>query len=173
MLIMALDAARRTGWCIGEAGKIPVSGSVVLRKAGDPNGLALGALARWMVAVKKEHGKPDLLVCEHWLPPRASPDAHSVEDALRLNGVVNAIAGVWGVDVAEPYPSTVRAQVCGKAHDKDLPGGSKMMVLQNIIRRKLVPIDCADLDRADACALWVWAESNFARMNGQFILTGK
>ena len=173
MLIMALDAARRTGFCIGHAGKIPESGSWVLRKAGDPNGLAVGELARRMIQLKEKYEKPDLIVCEHWLPPRASPDAHSVEDALRLNGAVNAVAGVWGVDVTEPYPATVRSQVCGKAHDKDSLGGTKMLVLQNMIMRKMVPVDCMDFDRADACALWVWAESNFARVNGQFVLTGK
>lgn len=171
MLIMSIDAGRRMGWCIGRSGSVPASGSVVLRAAGDPNGLAIGALARWMVAAKKEYGKPDLIVCEHWLPPRASKDLHSVEDALRMNGAVNAIAGAWGVDVTEPYPATIRSQVCGQVHDKQ-GEGTKMMVIRNMIMRKMVPIDCMDEDRCDSVAAWVWAEANFARTApANFVLT--
>ena len=90
-----------------------------------------------------------------------------------MNGVVNAVAGVWGVDVTEPYPATVRSQVCGKPHDTSQQNGTKIMVAQNMILRKLVPIDCVDYDRTDSVCAWVWAESNFARVNGNFVLTGR
>ena len=170
---MALDVGRKTGFCIGRAGELPDSGSWVLRKPGDPNGLAIGELARRMIELKGTYGKPDLIVCEHWLPPHQAKSAANVEDALRMNGCVNAVAGVWGVDVTEPYPATVRAQVCGKAHDKS-GDGTKMLVVQNMILRKLIPIDCVDNDRADAVCSWVWAEANFARVApAKFVLTGR
>jgi hypothetical protein len=164
--ILAIDLARRFGWCRGEAGKIPESGSAVLRAPGDPNGLALGALARWIRDSVRDHGKPDLITVEHWLPPAGQKHAAIIEDGLRMNGCCHAIAGLFGITVLEPYAQTVRLAVCGRAF---VPGDSvrngkrlsntKLMVLDTMTLRGYLPKGCADTDRADACALWCYAES--------------
>ena len=171
MRILALDLGRRFGWCRGEAGTIPESGSDTLRSPDDPNGLALGALARWIRDSVREHGKPDLMIAEHWLPPAGQKHSAIIEDSLRMNGACHAIAGVYGITVLEPYAQTVRFVVCGRAN---VPGESvragkklsntKLMVIDNVILRGMLPKGNLDHDRADAIALWIWAESVHARM---------
>lgn len=158
MKLVFLDLGRRTGFAYGPAGQIPRSGTYDLRKASDGDkGLALGRLATWLSEHFDNHGKPDLLGVEHWLPPKASPDLHSVEDALRMNGVVHAVCALYGVNVIEPYPSTIRSAVCGKPHDA--VGGTKAMVLKTMKFRGYLQADETDGDRADACAGWCYLEA--------------
>lgn len=180
MRIASWDLGRKFGWCFGESGKTPTSGSLVLRKPGEPNGLALGVLARFLRDHVRTNGKDDLWVCEHWLPPRQQKSADNVEDSLRMNGVVNGIAGVYGIELVEPYPAPVRSQVCGRPH---APGeskrkGAKMsntkwLVIDTMVLRGFLPRGCEDDDRADSACAWCWAESNFARRDSSFTLTAR
>ena len=180
MKIASWDLGRSLGWCYGVAGKVPVSGTFVLRKPGEDNGVALGTLARFLRDHVRANGKDDLWVVEHWLPPKQQKSAANVEDSLRMNGVVNGIAGVYGIEVVEPYPATVRSQVCGapSAPGESERGGrmmknTKWLVIDTMIMRGLLPKGCDQDDRADACAGWVWAEANFARTApANFQLTG-
>lgn len=166
MKFLFLDLGRRTGFAYGESGTVPVSGSITLRGVDDDNGLALGKMARWLRDHVKEHGKEDLWGIEHWMPPKSSKDLNSVEDALRQNGAVHAIAGVYGIGITEPYPATIRSQVCGRPHRMtvDLKGNkvsdTKNMVIETMIFRRLIPADCRDDNRADAVCGWVWMEAN-------------
>jgi Holliday junction resolvasome RuvABC endonuclease subunit len=98
--------------------------------------------------------------------------ALSMEDSLRLNGAAHAIAGVYGIEVVEPYPATVRSQVCGKPHAGDRKS-TKKLVIDTLILRGLVPKTFRDDDAADAIAGLVWAESNFARRDSSFALTAR
>lgn len=175
MRLLALDLGRKTGFAYGDAGKIPTSGSIVLRKTGEPNALALGMLARWLRDHVRTHGKPDLIAAEHWMAPGAQPSGAAVEDALRLNGVVHCIAGVYGIDVTEPYPATIRSQVCGAAYGPRMPDGkrdTKGMVIRTVTRLGMVPVGTMDDNLCDAIATFIWAESNFARVSpAKFALT--
>lgn len=181
MLILSIDLGRLCGFCMGVAGTIPESWSHELRRSGQPNGLALGELAREMIRAKNRLGKPDMIVLEHWLPPKQAKSGANVEDALRMNGACNAIAGVWGVNVSEPFPSTVRTQVCGRPYESGdgLRGNrrisnTKIMVLDTMITLGYLPRNCNDDDRADAVCAWVWAQANFARVPpANFTLTAR
>jgi hypothetical protein len=170
--ILSLDLGRKCGFAYGDIGTIPTSGSIVLRAAGADNAIALGALGRWLDGhIRLRPGnKPDIIVCEHWLAPRAQQSGAAVEDALRLNGVVHGIASAYGIEVSEPYASTVRSQVCGRV---SVPGvglrgvrkvsNTKIMIIDTMIMRGYLPQGCDDDDRADACALWCWAAANLGR----------
>ena len=179
--MLFLDLARVTGYCRGRAGTPPISGSIVLRKTGEPNGLAPGALGRWLRDHVRKFGKPDLIGIEAWMSPRAQKHVAIIEDSLRLNGAVHAIAGVYGIEITEPAAATVRKAVCGHANDpgETRVGGrmmknSKLMVIRNVIMRGLLPADCLDDNRADAVAGWVYLEAMFARVPpATFSLTAK
>jgi hypothetical protein len=160
--LLFIDAARKCGLCWGAAGNIPTSCSVVLRGPSDEPALGLGALARWLRDHVRKEGKPDLVGVEKWLPIRGSKNDRGVEDALRLNGVVHGIFGIYGVRVCEPYPSSIRAEVCGRPFDKG--GQTKKMVIDMMILRGYLSADCADDNRADACAGFCYLEANFARV---------
>lgn len=170
--ILSLDTARRTGWARGRAGQPLIYGTWELRKRGEPNGLALGELGRRLVKHVREHGKPDLMVIELFMPSGAQKSEDQVNDSRRLNGAANAIAGVYGIEVVEPRVQTVRAQVCGASGAGGREQG-KQMVIDNLILRGLVPKDFKDADAADAICGLIYAEANFARRDSSFTLTAR
>ncbi len=172
MDILSLDLARMTGFARGKPGDKPIYGTVELRKRGEPNGLAPGALGRWLRDHVRERGKPDLLICEHWMSPKAQKSTSIIEDSLRLNGAVHAVAGVYGIEVVEPYPATVRAMVCGKANAGDRDS-TKRLVIDSLILRGLVPKEFRDEDAADAIAGLVYAHAVFGRRDSSFALTAR
>lgn len=169
MRLMFLDLGRLTGYCYGDAGVVPTSGSVVLRKTTEDPALGLGRLARWLRDHVRTNGKPDLLGIEHYMPTRGADgktNIHSVEYALRLNGAVHAVAGVYGIQVTEPYPATIRAQVCGAAYGPRQIDGkrdTKGMVIRTMILLGYLPAGCTDEDRADATCGFSYLEATFAR----------
>lgn len=172
MDILALDLARITGWARGKSGEKPRYGSVPLRKPGEPNGLAPGALGRWLRDQVRENGKPDLIAIEKFLASRAQKSEDQVNDSRMLNGAVQAIAGVYGIEVTEPRVQTVRAEVCGTSRAGGRAEG-KQMVIDTLVLRGLLPRGFQDDNAADALAIWVWAESNFARRDSSFALTAR
>lgn len=178
--ILSIDLGRAMGWARGVAGTVPVSGTFILREAGEPPGLAMGALARWIRDHKRDFGKPDLIVCEHWLPPAQQPSGAAVEDSLRMNGVVNGMAGIYGIAVVEPYPAMARAMVCGRA---SVPGESKRtgamkknvkwLAIDTMILRGYLPKGSEEDNRADSLVCWSWGEAVHGRAApADFKLTG-
>lgn len=114
------------------------------------------------------------------MAPGAQKSGKAVEDALRLNGAIHAVAGVYGINITEPYPASIRKEVCGRAF---VPGegvingkkmsNTKILVIQTVILRGMAPKDCVDGDRCDAIAGWIWLESHFSRMApANFVLQG-
>lgn len=167
--ILALDLATKTGWARGVSGSKPLSGSVKFGK----DGLGPGQLGVWLRDHRREHGIPDLIVIEKWINPHAQKHFKPIEVGLRLNGAVHALAGVYGITVAEPSVQTIRAAVCGRSNAGNRED-TKAMVIQNMILRGLLPTGCRDDDRADSLAAWVYGEAVYGRMAPKdFILTGE
>lgn len=106
--------------------------------------------------------RPDCIVVEEALAPAAKwKGGHamswSVRSQERLHGGLEAWAGVSRIRKVDVAANTVRKLVCGRASD----GGrdeTKEMVRQAIVRAGIVETGCSDLDRTDACAVWLWAE---------------
>lgn len=169
MMLLFLDLGRKTGFCYGRAGAVPTSGSIVLRKTSEDPALGLGALARWLRNHVRTNGKPDLLGLEHWVPPRGADgktNVNAIEQALRFNGAAHAVAGVYGIEVTEPYPATIRSQVCGAAYGPRQSDGkrdTKGMVIRTMVLLGYIPKNCEDEDQADAACGFAWMESVFAR----------
>lgn len=167
MQILFLDLATKTGWARGRAGEKPVSGSIQLGKGG----LGPGQLGLWLRDHVREHGRPDMIGVEKWLPLRAAVNDRAVEVALRLNGAVHSVAGVYGIPVAEPTVQTIRAAVCGKSSAGSREE-TKAMVVASVILRGLLPKGSLDDDRADALAGFVWMEAVYGRRApAEFVLT--
>lgn len=166
--ILFLDLATKTGWARGRAGEKPMSGSIQLASGG----LGPGKLGVWLRDHKREHGLPELIGVEKWLPIRASMNDRSVEVALRLNGSVHALAGIYGIPVVEPTVQTIRAAVCGQASAGSREE-TKAMVCHTMRLLKLLPEGGKDDDdRADAIAGWSYCEAIYGRhAPADFILT--
>lgn len=172
MKIIFIDLARRTGFAFGDSAAKPISWSVELGAPGEV-GLHCAALARQLEMCREAHGAPDLVGIEHWMPPRKGMVDKNVEPSLRLNGAVHAIVGgLWKRPVVEPYPATIRAQVCGQANAGDRRE-TKKMVVATVKLLGLMPKDAPnDDDRADALAGWWWTASTHGRSwpGGEFNL---
>lgn len=91
------------------------------------------------------------------------------------------MCGVYKIEVCEPWPNSIRAQVCGKAYVKGrsrLEGreisNTKLMVISTMIQRRYIDKHCTDDNQADACAGFCWMEANHSRETPKdFALTSK
>lgn len=166
--ILFLDLATSTGWAYGVAGQKPISGSFKVGRGG----YGPGQLGVWLRDFRREHGIPDLIGIEKWLPLRAAVNDRAVEVALRLNGAAHCMAAIYGVPVAEPTVQAIRAAVCGRASAGSREE-TKAMVVATMKLLKLMPADAKDDDdRADALAGWSWCEAVYGRCApAEFILT--
>lgn len=182
MKILSLDLGLIMGWAWGETGARPESGSVRLSEGA----LGAGEQGVWLRDHRREHGLPDLIIIEKYMNPAGQRNVAPIISGLRFNGAVHAIAGVYGVKVAEVQASTIRKAVCGRASAAGdvsplIPKSrlreaqrkaTKAMVVRTMILRGIIPAGCIDDNRADAACGWVYAEAVYGRRApAQFILT--
>ncbi len=170
MLILALDLGTRTGFAFGEAGRIPASSSVTLKKPSEEHEVAARNLARFL----RDHTagrRPDLIAVEHYLPPSAQQHDAPVISSLLLAGALQAFAGSHDVRVEAPHPGTVRKHFLGRANlgDRKLTNAA---VVSRALALRYLPPGCADWDRANACAVFDFACAQYARRLPSLVLLG-
>lgn len=163
--IFALDLATRTGFAVGPAGSVPESGSVRLKRPGEPRGIALGNLIafldeRW----RKE--RPGVVVIEAPLPLQGFAALGNAEATVRmtygLSGVVEAMCARYGIPFEEVRDSTARKHLTGSGRFGDRET-TKRAVLGRCIALGYLPKNCTDDNRSDACCVFAWAEAHIAR----------
>ncbi|MGD9544970.1 hypothetical protein [Methylocystis sp.] len=161
MLILALDIATYTGYALGRAGEIPASGSVRLKRPGEPADVAafnMRAFLRDRLALER----PDLICIEHYLNPVAQKSADAVILQLMCFGVAVAEAMARDIRLEKPAPATVRKHFIGAANMGERKA-TKAAVLNRARVLGYIPRDCRDDNRADACAIFSFASANYAR----------
>ena len=162
MIILSLDlSAKSTGYAYGPAGAAPKSSSRSFAGAAGEHGLAAGRFASWLWEVIAMRGaRPDHIVVEAPLPLVASRSDSASESQLMMHGALHAIAGVQNIPVTSVGVRTVRKHVTGSGNAQKDP------TCRMLITMGYLPKGCADLDRSDAVAVFVWAESHVARKVG-------
>lgn len=178
MIILAIDPATHLGFCKGEPGQTPQSGTIRLKRHDDPFDTAFFNAAAWL---RDEFvlDMPQLVTIEHFLNPAYSSSSQSAILAVGIYAVTTAICGLYGVRVISPTPNEVRNYTCGKASatPSRRPGSAprtpqekaasraatKAMVVQRAKLLKLIPPDCMDDNRADAALLWYHSCCKFAK----------
>jgi Holliday junction resolvasome RuvABC endonuclease subunit len=180
MRILALDIARKTGFCVGVAGEPkPRIWSENLAKKGESYEEATARLSRTLrdwVRVES----PDLIVIESWLHPLAQPSGDAAIMQLHLHGAARAIAACKDIPVRMPTPAEVRVHFCGKssavkrtkgpktaAEKAEARKATKAMVVNRAILLGYLPRESKDNDAADAAALWDYACAHYARVQSQ------
>lgn len=150
-MILALDIASQTGWCVGRADAPPRCGSVKLLGEGAADGAVLAAMADWFVDSIDVH-KPDKIVYEAPLPHHSS--INSAKLAFRLSGIVELICWRRRIDCKPIHVATVRAQVLGN-------GRAKKPDVEVWYRAQDWPMPyrngAVDADAIDAAAVWAFA----------------
>jgi hypothetical protein len=133
----------------------------------------------------------DLVLIEDYVPLGAMAGrttAFTQEGAIMLNACVRTACGVFGMGVPVRAPNllTVRKHFCGRATatkrriggvrtSKEQSGdrrANKEMVIKQAHLLGYIPRDCHDDDMADACALYDFGSSYWARKSAGFELTG-
>lgn len=157
--IFAMDLGTRTGFACGMPGSIPRSGTMLLKQRGDKRSVAFGNLIAWLQAEWTKQ-RPVIIVKEAALPLQGFKNTGNSEMGARmaygLHAVVDGMAARFGIYVTDMHPATVRKHFIGSGRmgDRDLTKGA---VINRARLLKMIPRDCLDTDRADACALWDYA----------------
>lgn len=193
MKIEAYDLSSVVGYCFGISGQIPSSGSRRVRKAPEPHEIGAGRLgerlfARWSDPSKR----PDIVVVERMreIAAAMSPDvidstgkmrfsgnADALKSQVLLHGALQAVAGIFKIPVFDPTAATVRIYLCGQSSATKVKRGvkrtakekaaarnqTKQMVIDRLVLLGYLPPGCDDDNRADATAVWFWADGNLAR----------
>jgi hypothetical protein len=166
-LVLALDLAVRTGFCIGHCGEQPRVGAVRMKQPSEPPDVAVGNVAHflrdmWVLEL------PDLMIIEAPLPAAAFRSADSAEMALGMVGAAIAMASVYGVRLEKGNAQTVSRHFTGKARWSEAEGGRKAKKAAAIARARLLGYIASDEkddpDMADAIACWDYACARFCRM---------
>lgn len=157
MVILALDVATVTGFAFGKVGSIPTSGSVRLKSPDDESGRACRKLGIWL-RDQFTLTKPDLVVVEAPLNIGGVISNPATISLLhRLVGGVETICGPYGVRCASVNVQTVRRHFIGKGR----PPNPKQEVLERCKQLGWIDKTSKDHDRADALALWDYAQAKF------------
>jgi len=174
--ILALDLGNRTGFACGVAGgPKPRIESWLLKKVGQPVETSCRNLA-CSLRDNIQLENPDLIVAEHWLHPAVQPSADVIITQLQQHGVVEAIAGVFGIRVVRPTSAQFRTHFCGqssagtrrkgprterqKADDRE---ATNMMVVRRAILLGYLPHGSTDWDKASAAGLYDYASAVYGR----------
>ncbi len=172
MRVLAIDAATRCGFAIGEAGKAPRSWSEVLKDRDDEPQRAfkkLGIHLRDLFMVEK----PNLVVVEAPIDmgamieidptaPRGFRAKSNPKTAFLLTGLVGGvftICGPYGIKCRKARVQTVRAHFLGRGRHTN----PKRAVLERCWQIGYLPRDCRDDNRADAVALHIWASDHLCK----------
>jgi hypothetical protein len=182
MRLMALDIAVRLGFAIGEAGKVPRSGSIRLKSPEDDPSRACRKLGIWL---RDEFTLqiPDLVIIEapvnigafiDWKDDGSKPTFRSNPQTIsllhRLVGGVETLCGPYGVRCVSANVQTVRKHLLGVAR----PSEPKKAVIARCQMLGLMPKTSKDDNQADAIALHQFAGAHHARaIPSQLILHGE
>ena len=161
MLIMAIDPATVLGYAIGEAGSIPRSGSVRLKKPGQERDVAaFNALCflrdTWVLET------PDLVSVECFMNPAAQKSADAIILQIEVYGVIVAMCRAYGIRYVAVQRMTVVKHFLGEQRRQDR-AALKAKIIARAILLGYMPKDTHDDNRADACAIFDHAAATFCR----------
>jgi hypothetical protein len=178
MLILALDPASRLGYCIGESGQTPRSGTIRLKKPDDPIEVAMVNMAAWL-RDSFVLELPDIVCIEHFLNPTYASSSQSAILAIGIYSVVAALCGLYNVRMIPSTPGQVRNFCCGRASalpsrrrgsaprsPKEIAiarAATKKMVIDRAKLLQLVPPDTLDDNRCDAALVFYFASCKYGR----------
>lgn len=163
--ILALDLARLTGFAIGRPGEIPRSGTEVLSKPHAGLGVQAGRLISFLNREFRD-SQPIMVVKEAPFSLAAFSDHRVAEKVVRsaygLHAIVEGMAHRFDIPCHDAPEATVTKHFTGKGRH----GGRanrKRAIIERCHQLGYLDRRCRDDDRADAIAVWSWAEAHLAR----------
>lgn len=146
-MILALDCATRTGWCLMENGRVHSSGvQDFTRVRGESSGAMFLRLRQWLTALLDRQRDVTLVVHEqaHFRGGAAT------EITVNLTGRVQEIRSLAGIEYVPVHTAALKKHATGKGSaDK----AEMMLQARSILRR--LPIDDNEAD-AVLLARYAW-----------------
>lgn len=174
MIILALDQAEyKIGVALGEAGAFPKVWTYGLRTKKERTENAVERYACWLHTMITSNDV-DLVCTEHFIPlgaMRGRTNAASHEGQIGLGYAARAVSAVCAVHFRSPHIATIRTHFLGSRGVLGDSPATKLMVVARAQQLGYIPRDCDDDDMADACAVFDFASSHFARKAAKFALT--
>jgi hypothetical protein len=155
--ILAFDLGTRCGVAHGLPGIAPASFALLLgRGVREAAGNLIEFLARRLAE------RPLIVVKEAPLNLQAFSTTHMSEEVVRmtfgLHAVVEGMCGRFDIPCVEAHDATIRRHFTGRGRWGSREA-TKAAVLGRCWQLEYLPRDCADEDRADACAVFDWCAS--------------
>lgn len=161
--IFSLDLGVTSGFAQGKPGDVPMSGTVRLKKPSESIDVAFANLIAFLCQ-RFEIERPSLVIKEKMLSLQAYATIGNAESTVRAHAgyhaIVEGICVRFGIDWDEVADSTARKHFLGRAHmgSRD---ETKAAVVARCQLLGLIPKDCNEDNRADACCVHDWACANF------------
>jgi hypothetical protein len=169
MRLLALDPATTMGYAYGEAGGLPRSGSVRLRKPGESVYRAPGNAHCFLRDHILPLFTPDIVVIEQAMNPAAQASADAIIVQLQIVGAIAGVIIGRGIRLEAVDRRDVLQDFCGqRSADPPRRGKTKQEKAATRRRTKNMVIDwcvawgylhpsCVDDNRADACSIFNFA----------------
>lgn len=161
--IFCLDLGVASGFAKGRPGDAPVSGTVRLKQKGESIDVAFANLVAFLCQEFAKE-RPALVVKEQMLALQAFMAMGNAESTVRAHAgyhaIVEAVCVRFGIPWDDVADSTARKHFIGIGRTGDREE-TKRMVVARCHALKLMPPDCHDDNRADACCIHDWACANF------------
>jgi hypothetical protein len=161
--IFCLDLGVTSGFARGRPGDVPVSGTVRLKKPSETIDVAYANLD-WFLREEFEARRHELVIKEKMLSLQAFATIGNAEKTVRAHaayhGIVELVCVQYGIAWDDVADSTARKHFLGRAHmgSRD---ETKAAVVARCQLLGLIPKDCREDNRADACCIHDWACANF------------
>jgi Holliday junction resolvasome RuvABC endonuclease subunit len=156
-LVMTLDLATVSGYCVGRVGEKPRFGAWRLKSSEDAMDQAsrnLGCRLRDELSLEI----PDLIGIEAAMNPSGMLNKGNATGTVSLlwmlQGAVSAVAGCYGVRTKTYHCQTVRKAVLGNAYPEN-PKAEAMRYC------KTMGYDVTIHDEADAILMWIFETSRY------------
>jgi len=166
VLILGLDAATRTGFCLGRFGEKVRTGAVRLKQPDESVDVAwcnAGFFLRDMFVLER----PDLIALEAPMPPGAIKSGDAVMLQWGVVAVITYMANLYEIRIEYLNAQKVSRHFTGKSRWSKEEGGRAAKKAAAIQRARLLgymePDAKADDDIADACACFDYAAAMWDR----------
>ena len=144
MIVLALDLAGNTGWCLGDSKERPIFGSIALPKTGTDVGRYLAAYHEWIVPKLKAEA-PGRCVIEAPILPYKKSTVATARKLMGLAGHTEYVCHRMGVRCSEVGLQSIKLFLAGSGRaDKEAMVKSARMY----------GFDVENHDQADAIGLW-------------------
>jgi hypothetical protein len=160
-IVYALDLGSWSGYAYGQPGEVPRSGTVRLKKSGDPRAVALGNLISFLDEEWRRQ-RPAIVAIERAMSLEAFKSVNSSEANVRmqygLHAIVEGMCNRFGLSPHEVSYDTVRKHFLGVGR-LGTREETKRAVVDRCHLLGFFPRETYDEDRADACAVHDWASA--------------